>query len=159
MVRLKTKTWSARSCHACRPGGACCAASLVADAAAALLCAASLGADATAALLWRRALPGRTFNDLGDAMTKMLDRTAVVYVLGFQPECLAPDGSAPDGSSDGISMSADGRYVAFTSFATNLVAGDVNGFADVFVHDRDADGNGVFDELSGTSTRIVSVGA
>ena len=34
------------------------------------------------------------------------------------------------------SISADGRYVAFSSLATTLVAGDVNGFADVFVHDR-----------------------
>ena len=34
------------------------------------------------------------------------------------------------------SISADGRYVAFASHATNLVAGDTNGVADVFVHDR-----------------------
>jgi len=34
------------------------------------------------------------------------------------------------------SISADGRYVAFASYATNLVAGDNNGFADIFVHDR-----------------------
>ena len=33
------------------------------------------------------------------------------------------------------SISADGRFVAFTSSATNLVAGDTNGFADVFVRD------------------------
>jgi len=34
------------------------------------------------------------------------------------------------------SISADGRYVAFTSQATNLVPGDRNGEIDVFVHDR-----------------------
>lgn len=34
------------------------------------------------------------------------------------------------------SISANGRYVAFTSSAPNLVAGDVNLAADVFVHDR-----------------------
>jgi Tol biopolymer transport system component len=34
------------------------------------------------------------------------------------------------------SISADGRYVAFQSSASNLVPGDANGFADVFVHDR-----------------------
>lgn len=39
------------------------------------------------------------------------------------------------GSSEG-SISDDGRYVAFTSAATNLVAGDTNGFQDVFVRDR-----------------------
>lgn len=34
------------------------------------------------------------------------------------------------------SMSDDGRYVAFDSNATNLVRGDTNGAADVFVRDR-----------------------
>lgn len=35
-----------------------------------------------------------------------------------------------------VALSADGRYVAFTSFASNLVPGDTNGVQDVFVHDR-----------------------
>lgn len=34
------------------------------------------------------------------------------------------------------SISANGRYVAFGSDANNLVPGDTNGAADVFVHDR-----------------------
>jgi Tol biopolymer transport system component len=34
-----------------------------------------------------------------------------------------------------MSISANGRYVAFGSDATNLVAGDTNGFMDVFVRD------------------------
>ena len=34
------------------------------------------------------------------------------------------------------SNSSDGRYVAFESSATNLVAGDTNTKPDVFVHDR-----------------------
>ena len=33
-------------------------------------------------------------------------------------------------------ISSDGRFVAFHSFATNLVAGDTNSSSDVFVHDR-----------------------
>ena len=33
-------------------------------------------------------------------------------------------------------LSADGRYVAFDSNATNLVPGDTNGVQDIFVHDR-----------------------
>jgi len=33
-------------------------------------------------------------------------------------------------------MSADGRYIAFRSAASNLVAGDLNGVEDVFVRDR-----------------------
>jgi Tol biopolymer transport system component len=34
------------------------------------------------------------------------------------------------------SLSPDGRYVAFTSWASNLVANDTNASSDVFVHDR-----------------------
>src|SRR5437762_9436234 len=40
------------------------------------------------------------------------------------------------GELDWVSLSADGRFVAFSSLATNLVPGDTNGVADVFVHDR-----------------------
>jgi WD40-like Beta Propeller Repeat len=35
----------------------------------------------------------------------------------------------------GVAVSADGRFVAFVSDASNLVAGDTNGVADVFVRD------------------------
>jgi Tol biopolymer transport system component len=41
-----------------------------------------------------------------------------------------------NGSSSGPALSADGRYVAFTSDASNLVPGDTNGTSDVFVRDR-----------------------
>lgn len=46
-----------------------------------------------------------------------------------------PSGSA-NGESDFPSISADGRYVAFDSTASNLVPGDENGTGDVFVWDR-----------------------
>src|SRR5262245_11614961 len=35
-----------------------------------------------------------------------------------------------------IAVSGDGRYEAYTSHASNLVSGDTNGVADVFVYDR-----------------------
>ena len=41
-----------------------------------------------------------------------------------------------NGSSRKPSLSADGRFIAFVSAATNLVAGDANDALDVFVHDR-----------------------
>jgi len=44
-------------------------------------------------------------------------------------------GAEGDESSFGPSISIDGRYVAFSSDATNLVAGDTNLSRDVFVHD------------------------
>ena len=41
-----------------------------------------------------------------------------------------------NGNSTAPAISADGRYVAFVSDASNLVGGDTNGYADVFVRDR-----------------------
>jgi hypothetical protein len=66
---------------------------------------------------------------------------------------LATGGGQTDLPSRMPSISADGRFVAFMSDATNLVAGDTNGVSDVFVHDRDPDGNGIFDEGNGTTER------
>jgi hypothetical protein len=53
-----------------------------------------------------------------------------------------------NGASSEPAVSADGRYVVFTSQATNLVAGDTNGVSDVFVHDR----------VAGTTTRASVTG-
>jgi Tol biopolymer transport system component len=44
-------------------------------------------------------------------------------------------GVESNGSSSGPSFSANGRFVAFLSYASNLVAEDGNATADVFVHD------------------------
>lgn len=48
---------------------------------------------------------------------------------------VASDGTEGDNGAYDSSLSADGRYTAFMSHATNLVSGDTNGKADVFVHD------------------------
>lgn len=45
-------------------------------------------------------------------------------------------GTQANGLSRWASMSADGRYVAFESQASNLVASDTNGYSDIFVRDR-----------------------
>jgi len=45
-------------------------------------------------------------------------------------------GTHANGTSEFPALSADGRFVEFDSYASNLVAGDLNGTADVFVHDR-----------------------
>ena len=50
---------------------------------------------------------------------------------------VASDGAQANGPSYWPSISADGRYVAFESNATNLVAGDTNGVSDIFLHDRE----------------------
>jgi Tol biopolymer transport system component len=61
---------------------------------------------------------------------------------------LGPDGRQANDDSSQAAITPNGRWVAFTSTASNLVAGDTNGKADVFVRDLV---NGV--------TRRVSVGA
>ena len=45
-------------------------------------------------------------------------------------------GAQGNGNSDWPSISADGRFVAFHSRATDLVPGDTNWDVDTFVHDR-----------------------
>lgn len=45
------------------------------------------------------------------------------------------DGSEPDGPSSDAKISSDGRYVAFVSEASNLIPGDNNGYADVFLYE------------------------
>jgi len=49
---------------------------------------------------------------------------------------LGPLAQQADGPSRYPSISADGRFVAFESYATNLAAGDSNSVPDVFVRDR-----------------------
>ena len=45
-------------------------------------------------------------------------------------------GNQANGRSFELAFSADGRFVAFDSDATNLVSDDTNGVRDIFVHDR-----------------------
>lgn len=48
------------------------------------------------------------------------------------------DGAEGNDESWEPAISADGRYVAFASYADNLVAGDTNSTSDIFVRDRQA---------------------
>jgi Tol biopolymer transport system component len=45
-------------------------------------------------------------------------------------------GNQADRNSDGASISADGRFVAFNSDASNIVPGDTNNSFDIFLRDR-----------------------
>jgi Tol biopolymer transport system component len=66
--------------------------------------------------------------------------------LGGTTERVSVSSAEEEGNSasEWSSISADGRYVAFQSEATNLVEGDTNGIMDVFVRDR----------LAGTTERV-----
>ncbi len=78
-------------------------------------------------------------NDIRDVYVKNLEDNSVVRI-----------GQPPTGESDGENsrpaVSDDGRLVIFRSKATNMDATDTNAFEDIYIHDRDPDDNGVFDE-------------
>jgi hypothetical protein len=63
-------------------------------------------------------------------------------------------GLAGNSSSNFGGISADGRFVVFDSAAGDLVRYDSNQLTDVFLCDRDPDGNGIFDEGNDVVTRV-----
>jgi len=50
---------------------------------------------------------------------------------------VATDGTAGNMRSGSSDISSDGRYVVFSSYATNLVPNDTNGAFDIFIHDKE----------------------
>jgi Tol biopolymer transport system component len=82
-------------------------------------------------------VPGDT-NDEVDVFVRDL-ATATTSMIS-----VAPSGAPGDGPSYWGSISATGRYVVFSSEASNLVPGDTNQSRDVFLRDRAA----------GTTTRV-----
>ncbi|MCB8942378.1 MAG: PD40 domain-containing protein [Ardenticatenaceae bacterium] len=67
-------------------------------------------------------------------------------------------GTAANGVSTDPDISANGRWVVFSSSADNLVAGDTNNANDIFLYDRDADGNGLYDEPGTITVTLISAG-
>ncbi len=68
-------------------------------------------------------------NGAADVFVRDLTEATTILVSA------STNGSVGDGESRSAAMTPDGRYVAFVSAATNLVAGDTNGIPDVFVRD------------------------
>lgn len=66
---------------------------------------------------------------------------------------VSSDGIPGNGGSSFPEISANGRYVSFISESNNLVAGDNNGIADVFIHDLQTG----YTELISTSTSGIQV--
>src|SRR5439155_672714 len=89
-------------------------------------------------------VPGDTNGDpdafVRDRQTGMTERVSV-------------DSSGGQGNLGGgaPSISADGRFVSFTSASTNLVPDDTNGNIDIFVHDRQT---GATERVSVSSTGV-----
>ena len=77
------------------------------------------------------AVPGDT-NFSGDVFVRDVQTQTTRRVS------VGPGGQQGDLNSFGEGISADGRFVLMGSAATNLVNGDTNGVADIFVRDRQA---------------------
>ncbi|HUS66822.1 MAG TPA: hypothetical protein VMZ28_19930 [Kofleriaceae bacterium] len=102
------------------------------DAAAAASTEPQLSADGVQVAFRSEAANLHGSDENGAADVFVRDRIGGVTELVSQ----SSDGEPADAGSSSHSMSADGRFVVFVSEATNLVDGDDNGVADVFVRDR-----------------------
>ena len=92
-------------------------------------------------------------NNRWDVFVHDLDQQRTVRVS------VATDGTQGEQDSYMPSISADGRFVAFVSWATTFVPGvPPSSPRQVYLHDRDADGDGLFDEPDQVTTELVSVG-
>jgi hypothetical protein len=89
-----------------------------------------------------------------DVFVRDLDQQTTVRVS------VATDGTEGDEDSYYPSISADGRFVAFLSWASTLGPPEVDWSSDrqLYLHDRDTDGNGVFDEPGTAITELISIG-
>lgn len=86
-----------------------------------------------------RATPSRVRRLLGGclALTALGSLGSIAFAqVVTERASLSDSAGQASGDSDLVSISGDGRYVAFRSAATNLIAGDTNGVSDVFVRDR-----------------------
>jgi Tol biopolymer transport system component len=88
---------------------------------------------------------------LRDTVTKKITRVSV-----------SSTGMQSNENSYNPSMSDDGRYIAFDSFASNLVPGDLNRKGDVFLYDRETKktvrvSNGIGGKLSDGHSGFASV--
>lgn len=106
-------------------------------------------------LSWARPAPAASNKVIisGDRKTTMAGRMSIVGIVAMaatagvdaatpswahgitQRVSIRPDGVQGNGDSFDAAVSVDGRFVAFSSAASNLVPGDTNGVDDVFVRD------------------------
>jgi Tol biopolymer transport system component len=91
--------------------------------------------------------------DVARGRTERLDDPATAAPGAVDAFPLASNGSLPYG----VGISADGRWIVFDSVRPNPAAGDPNTGRDVYLHDRDTDGDLDFDEANAVSNTLVSV--
>jgi hypothetical protein len=71
------------------------------------------------------------------ACAAILEPSTSAWAAGTtQRVSVGPGGAQANRESNNAAISANGRYVAFSSYAGNLVPDDINAFQGIFVHDR-----------------------
>ena len=97
-------------------------------------------------------VPGDT-NRAADIFAYDRETRTTEMISVTETGALANDASGEPG------ISANGRWVVFSSIATNLVAGDTNGQLDVFLHDRQTERATLVSEaVGGGSGNMMSMG-
>lgn len=102
-------------------------------------------------------VPGDTNGVLDVFVRDRVARKTVRVSVSTAGRQARTDFALGDHGSSGGAISGDGRYMAYWSNATNLVPGDTNGSWDVFVRDRDADGDRIYDERGAVRTGRATV--
>ncbi|MEO1691287.1 MAG: hypothetical protein AAFR63_07120 [Cyanobacteria bacterium J06631_6] len=74
-------------------------------------------------------------------LTDDLNSVADIFIYDRSSETIelvsiTNDSSPANGSSSSATISGNGQYVVFSSFASNLVADDTNNLQDIFLRDR-----------------------
>ncbi len=89
------------------------------------------------------------FDEPGGTATRLMSKPAVPGQTARNVDAsyyaLSPD------------ISSDGRFVSFIALSDNLPGGDLGHYYG-YIHDRDTDGNGIFDEPGKELTELVTVG-
>nr|WP_246427986.1 fibronectin type III domain-containing protein [Paenibacillus phyllosphaerae] len=94
-----------------------------------------------------------------------LNRATDVFLYDYKQETvqlISRDEFGLPGNGDSINpdISGDGRYIVFESSATNLEGASSSGsYSQIFMLDRDADGDGIFDEEGSVTMKRISQSA
>lgn len=81
--------------------------------------------------------------DLNGNSKQEVNRREIAFLMAFETQALEAFSTTTrisngNRTSENPAISADGRYVAFTSYANNLVSGDTNNTSDIFLYDRES---------------------
>ncbi|MCJ7662370.1 MAG: hypothetical protein MUO67_24760, partial [Anaerolineales bacterium] len=116
--------------------------------------------DQSAGQIWRTAIGWFSFPQCGAGQTKRISLSS--------EDLEGDEASGLDLEMYSTAISDTGRYVAFSSEATNLdssvgkslklVCNDTKGHRDVFLRDRDTDEDGLYDEPGEVETTRISMG-